>query len=120
MHRDPRYFSPAPDAFWPDRWLNASVQPSPAAHLQSKIAADFDAGPIVTTHAAFLPFSHGPANCAGKNLALVEMRMIVCLLLQRFHMRFADEFQPWEWEENLEDWFVMKKGRLPVVLTRRA
>lgn len=100
--RDPRYFSPRPDDFIPERWLGDTKD-------------DF-----VTNLDAFIPFSFGPANCAGKNLAWVEMRMAVALLMQRFQMHFAKGFDPQTWEDTLEDCLVLKRGRLPVIVTLRA
>ncbi|KLO13822.1 high nitrogen upregulated cytochrome P450 monooxygenase 2 [Schizopora paradoxa] len=99
--RDPRYFSPHPDDFLPERWLSDTKD-------------DF-----VTNTDAFIPFSFGPANCAGKNLAWVEMRMAVALLMQRFQMRFAEGFDPLSWEDGLEDCLVLKRGKLPVILALR-
>lgn len=113
--RDPKYFSPAPEIFWPDRWLsNPDIASLPSS------AGPLERGPVVTNTAAFLPFSHGPANCAGKGLALMEMRVVVALILQKFEMRLADGYDPSRWEADLEDFFVMKNGKLPVVLTPRA
>ncbi|KAH8104189.1 high nitrogen upregulated cytochrome P450 monooxygenase 1 [Phellopilus nigrolimitatus] len=103
LHRDPRYFSPIPDTFWPDRWLQTFEKNSR----------------IITNTAAFIPFSFGPANCAGKMLALAEMRSVIALLLQRFDMRFAKGYDARRWEAELENNFVMKVGNLPVVLTAR-
>lgn len=74
---------------------------------------------VVTNTAAFIPFSYGPANCAGRNLALVEMRIVVALLMQRFEMRFSLGYNPSRWEEDTEDFYVLKTGKLPVVLTPR-
>ncbi len=68
---------------------------------------------------AFIPFAGGFANCVGKNLAIVEMRMVVTLLMQKFDMRFAEGYDSRKWEENLEDWFVIKTGELPVVLSSK-
>ncbi|KAI5119310.1 hypothetical protein M0805_004554 [Coniferiporia weirii] len=110
LHRDPRYFSPMTDTFWPDRWL----QPT------STSEKGMPEGPIITNLAAFIPFSAGHAGCAGKNLALAEMRLVVALLMQRFNMRFADGHDPRRWEAEMVDLFVVKPSELPVVLTLRA
>ncbi|TFY79311.1 hypothetical protein EWM64_g4697 [Hericium alpestre] len=88
VHRDPRNF-PHPTSYIPERWLSAE-----------------------NNTAAFIPFSHGPSNCVGKNLALMEMRMVVCALLQRFELLPAEGFE--RWEDSLEDYFVFKKSPLPV------
>ena len=45
--------------------------------------------------------------------------MVVALLMQRFEMRFAPGYDPKRWEEEIEDFFVVKNGKLPVVLTPR-
>lgn len=105
MHHDARNFS-HPDVFWPDRWLIAG------GHLPSseKIAHNPD---------AFMPFSVGPNNCVGKNLALLEMRMLICYVMQRLEMRFVDGWDQRQWLEELDDAFVTRMGKLPVVLQRR-
>ncbi|KAH8990970.1 high nitrogen upregulated cytochrome P450 monooxygenase 2 [Lactarius akahatsu] len=65
IHHDLRNFH-TPEAFLPERWLST--------------------GAPVGEHntAAFFPFSYGPTICAEKNLALMEMRMLLCWVLQRF------------------------------------
>ncbi|KAI0792847.1 high nitrogen upregulated cytochrome P450 monooxygenase 2 [Abortiporus biennis] len=98
--RDHRNFSPCPDEFWPDRWLVANGQlPSPTKSFRHNMAM-------------FIPFSYGPANCVGKNLALTELRILVCTMLQRFNMRFAADWDPSEWERNLDEHFALQSGDL--------
>ncbi|KAL5511175.1 hypothetical protein ACEPAH_4390 [Sanghuangporus vaninii] len=101
LHRDERYFSPSPNSFIPDRWLESKGEK------------------FTTDVSAFIPFAVGRANCAGKNLALMEMRMVVATIVQRFDMKFAEGYDPVKWEEDLEDFFIMKVGKLPVVLHAR-
>ena len=101
LHRDPRYFFPFPDSFMPDRWL------------------DHEGKKFKTDTSAYIPFSAGPANCVGKNLALLEMRMVVSAILQRFDLKFAEDYDAKQWEEDMRDYFVIKVGELPVVLTAR-
>ncbi len=60
---DHRY--PDPGAFEPDRWLSPSA-PQPN-----------DASP-------FLPFGGGPRFCPGRNLALVEVTMVVAMVCRHF------------------------------------
>ena len=108
LQRDPRYFSPAPDSFWPDRWLSRDKR-------QSQAPA---AGPEVLDLAAFIPFSYGPASCVGKNLALQEMRMMAALLVQKFNFEFAKGYDPSQWEGQLEDFYVRGHGKLPTVITK--
>lgn len=72
-----------------------------------------------TDASAFLPFSLGPMNCAGKSLALLEMRVVISTLVRRFDVEFAEGYDAGRWEEELEDWLVFSKGQLPVVLRPR-
>ena len=103
MHRDPRYFSPFPDQFWPERWLQ-SGSTSGKATLNTN---------------AFIPFSYGPRNCVGKRLAIVEMQMVVALLVWRFDFSAATDCDLNKWEAAMQDWFVTEVGELPVELTPR-
>jgi len=100
-HRDPRYFFPRPDEFWPDRWLLK------------------DDANIILNLDAFIPFSTGPANCVGRPVALPEMRIVLAFMLQSFEMRLADDYDPARWQDDLRDYFVIQKGSLPVSLTTR-
>lgn len=113
LHHDPRNFSPMTDEFWPERWLTPeqlkSLDPPPTQ----------PPGKIVHNANAFIPFSYGPAICVGKALAYQEMRMVICSLMQTFDMRFEDGWKPQLWEDNLMDWLVFLKGKLPVVFTPR-
>ena len=91
--------------------------------LSRKSDEQINVNDVSTNLSAFIPFSYGPANCAGKNLATLEMRTVVSLLMRRFDMRFGDDgsesYNPSRWEEEGEDWFVFKNGMLPVVLNCR-
>lgn len=70
IHRDPAYW-PRPDDFWPERWLVAAGDP---LH------------PIT---GAWRPFSHGPRNCIGQELAMVEMKVIMVMTARRFDIQLA-------------------------------
>ncbi|KZP10113.1 cytochrome P450 [Athelia psychrophila] len=113
VHRDPRSFSPLPDVFWPDRWLSEGERTSPFSPAHK--------GPVdvVLDRAAFTPFSFGPSNCVGKNLALQEIRMVVSLMLQSFDMQLAKGYDAQRWEREIEDRLISHTGELPVVLTAR-
>ena len=112
IHRDPRNFS-KPDTFWPERWLFAA---SRAPDMGTECAP-----PAGFTHAegAFSPFSYGPMNCVGKNLALTEMRMVICHFMQKLELNFPEGYDPMDWDRQLEDRFVMKIGTLPVMARPR-
>jgi cytochrome P450 len=68
---------------------------------------------------AFNPFSYGPANCVGKNLALLEMRVVICFIVQKFLFEPKEGFRLESWEEGIEDLFVVKRPPLPVTLELR-
>ncbi|THH32433.1 hypothetical protein EUX98_g1786 [Antrodiella citrinella] len=89
VHRDPRNFSPFTEQFWPERWLIAEdfATASVSTRYNSK-------EPFVHNPNAFIPFSFGPANCVGKNLALKEMKMVLCHLLQQIELQFAKGYDP--------------------------
>ncbi|EMD31379.1 hypothetical protein CERSUDRAFT_119768 [Gelatoporia subvermispora B] len=112
VHRDPRNFFPNSEVFWPERWLIAT-------EIENGTSSKEVEDGFVHNSIAFIPFSFGPANCVGKNLALQEMRMVVCLMMQKLEMRFPDGFDPRAYEENLQDFLVVMKPPLPVLIERR-
>ncbi len=70
IHRDPAYW-PRADDFLPERWL---VGPDDPLH------------PI---KGAWRPFEHGPRNCIGQELAMLEMKVIMVMTVRRFEVRLA-------------------------------
>ena len=100
IHRDARYFH-TPDAFLPERWFSKGAR-----------AGEHDA-------AAFIPFSYGPTICAGKNLARVEMRMVLCWILRLFRFSKAPGVVYEDWEEKIQDWFVVHQEPLFVTVSSR-
>ncbi|PIL33443.1 cytochrome P450 [Ganoderma sinense ZZ0214-1] len=104
LHRDPRFFSPSPDTFLPSRWLSAK-DGAPAGNVLDRTA--------------FIPFSYGPANCVGRQLARMEMRMVVSLLVQKFEFAFAEGFDREGWLGTVHDHLVSTRGPLMVRVTER-
>ncbi|KAK4118830.1 cytochrome P450 [Parathielavia appendiculata] len=76
MNRSRRNFT-EPDKFIPERWL-------PEAEYTG-IRFDRE------RHGAFQPFSVGSRNCVGKNLAYMEMRLILARLIWNYDLVLADE-----------------------------
>ncbi|KAK7680564.1 hypothetical protein QCA50_016346 [Cerrena zonata] len=91
LHRDPRYFSPNPETFIPERWLESDK---------------------TMNTLAFIPFSYGPANCVGRQMAKQEMLMFASVLLQNFTFSFAKGFDSDDWPNQMHDYFVTTRGPL--------
>ena len=113
LQRDPRYFSPLPDSFLPERWLS-QVQ---RLVLEPKIFSSQEK--YIHNTAAFIPFSTGPTSCPGKMLALMEMRMVVSVIVSRFDLKLDPSYNPQKWYEDMGDYFTMVKGPLPTLLSLR-
>jgi hypothetical protein len=45
--------------------------------------------------------------------------MVICTLMTRFDMRFEEGFDVQSWEDSLCDYFIPRRGRLPVVFLPR-
>ena len=52
-------------------------------------------------------------------MALMEMRMVVATLVQKFDMKFAEGYDTRKWADDLKDYFSTTVGELPVVLHAR-
>lgn len=62
--RDPAVY-PNPDSFKPERWMETNQVSFEMKEL-------------------FMPFSKGPRACLGKNLAIMELKLITSQLVRRF------------------------------------
>jgi len=131
LHRNPRYFAPLPDTFWPERWVIAeenSCAPDgrTPGDISEKTKAeevhDIPKPKITHNMAAFIPFSYGPRNCVGMRLAMLEMRIVLSLLVRKFDFApapGAGQEDLNKYEETMKDWFAISVGRLNVKLTPR-
>ncbi|KZL75146.1 cytochrome P450 [Colletotrichum tofieldiae] len=63
---------------------------------------------------AFQPFHIGPRNCLGRNLAYVEMRIMLARLLWNFDLVLADDSK--QWMETQKIYTLWQKGSLNVYL----
>ena len=75
--------------------------------------------PFIHDPNAFIPFSFGPSNCVGKYLALKEMKMALCHILQKVDVRFAEGYDPTTWDAEIADRATLQLGVLPVTVTVR-
>lgn len=80
IHHYATYHSPDnfknPDQFIPERWLG-----------DPEYADD--------KREAVQPFSYGPRNCIGQNMAQHEMRLLFASVLANFDMKLCDESRNW-------------------------
>jgi len=115
IHRDPRYFSPGSDLFWPDRWLHPKDRRD-IGDLSRPLHPDT---PVIHDLDAYLPFSYGSRLCIGKTLAQMEMRVVVASVVQKFDMEIADGYDVKQWDKDLQDFYVFVAGPLPIRLIER-
>ncbi|KAF2014226.1 cytochrome P450 [Aaosphaeria arxii CBS 175.79] len=95
MYQDPKNFV-EPLSFIPERWTGEDDR--------------FDGD---NKH-ALQPFSYGPRNCLGKNLAYHEMRIILAKILFHFDLTLEPESDSWR---NQEVYTLWQKPALKVKCT---
>ena len=66
--RDPKFW-PRPDEFLLERWL---AKEGEELHL---------------TRRAWRPFEYGPRACIGKELSMIELKIVVCLIARSFEIQ---------------------------------
>ncbi|KAF7945147.1 hypothetical protein EAE96_009926 [Botrytis aclada] len=104
-----------PNEFHPERWLSASdVEELRSAFPDMKLTDPkcFEND----DRKARQPFSIGPANCIGKNLAYAEMRVLLGNLVWAFDLEGAKDTE--SWLERNEIYGLWKKPELWVKLKR--
>ncbi|KAF7369583.1 Cytochrome P450 monooxygenase [Mycena venus] len=74
LHHDPNIWGIDPDVYRPERW--------------------FDVEKATAMHKAFNPFSSGPRACVGRNLAALELSLIIATLLRSYHFVLAEPEKP--------------------------
>ncbi|KAI5919545.1 averantin oxidoreductase [Camillea tinctor] len=72
-----------PERFAPERWLLSEEKDGGRGSADPRFAND--------RREASQPFSFGPRNCIGRNLAYVEMKLIIAKLLWHFDLENATE-----------------------------
>lgn len=77
VHHDARYF-PEPFKFHPERWIESEQNPASA---------------VATARETFFPFGVGFGSCAGKNMAMFEIQVVIARLIWLFEMRLAEKNQ---------------------------
>jgi hypothetical protein len=52
-------------------------------------------------------------------LALHELRAVIAAVLRRFNLHFAPGFRQEDWLDQLTDHYVLVRGKLEVILSKR-
>lgn len=73
FHHDPKYWGPNAHEFNPQRFVDGAAKASKNPH-------------------AFMPFSMGPRTCIGQNFALLEAKLLLTIILQRFTFRISPTY----------------------------
>jgi len=101
LHQYATYHSPQnwhrPNDFCPERFL-------PQEHPL------YDPSFAKDNKKCFYPFSHGPANCIGKNLAWAELRLILARLVWKFDLLRQPGNEGWA--ENMRGYTLWDKTPL--------
>lgn len=105
MQRDARYFYPLPETYWPDRWLTQDTYTLPTGGVIPK-------SKLTHNRNVFVPFSLGLRSCVGKNVAWLEMRAILCALVQKFDITRVPEYDLDDWEKSMRAVFITAYGPL--------
>ncbi|OAV99731.1 cytochrome P450 67 [Puccinia triticina 1-1 BBBD Race 1] len=96
VQRDERYFD-QPDEFRPQRWLKNP----------EKEKLGEGEGTERLNERAFFSFLIGPGACVAKNLAWMEMRLVVATLLTSYDVAFAKGFDPVAFESSWTDAYLL-------------
>ena len=91
------YFSES-EKMLPERWSNTGPSKCPVHNLSG-----------------FLPFGSGPRMCPGKNLAILEMKLVLSMIAKNFQIELVEPKQ--HVEEKMA--FTMMPGRFEIILKSR-
>jgi len=74
---------------------------------------------MVRDKSVFVPFSTGPYGCVGKQLGLMEIRIVVARIVTEFDVKFAPGEDGTALLEKSHDTFTMALAPLQLVFTKR-
>ncbi|KAJ4328936.1 hypothetical protein N0V84_000505 [Fusarium piperis] len=93
IQRDERYWENALE-FKPERWENLNPE-----------------------KAAWIPFSRGQYSCPGKNLAFMELRMVLGRIAFEYQLAFPHEQDGGAFDKGARDTFTLNVPELPIIFT---
>lgn len=83
VHRDPRYWDNATE-FMPERWERVSTEKAP-----------------------WIPFTRGQFSCPGRNLAIMELRMVLSRIALRYTISFPPGYDGEMFDKEAKDTFTL-------------
>lgn len=124
LFTDDRYFD-RPKDFWPERWFpvegNVVVEKAdvggdeelekPGRKLRG-----------VKDKRAFTPWSWGAHSCVGRELAMMEIRMVVSAIVASWQWRMKEkdpDIERKKWEEGWKESFTTEVGDVEVEIRKR-
>ncbi|KAF4341678.1 cytochrome P450 monooxygenase 67 [Fusarium beomiforme] len=114
MYRDERCFE-KPNEFIPERWTT-----QPELVKDASVYAPFASGMFAPSLLGVLADVSGRGICAGKQLALMEMRYVLTDILSRYDISLAPGADPQAFFDGLRDCYTLELPKLDMVFTPRA
>ncbi|KAL1642635.1 hypothetical protein SLS58_005406 [Diplodia intermedia] len=113
LQRSPRYFA-CPNDFVPERWIDDDDDDSAAQGGRPELVRDARKRGDGGASRAFFPFQVGQYACAGKALAMWEMRSVLARVALRFDLGWEEVGEGDEegkaFDEGMRDTFTMTLG----------
>ncbi|KAE8153594.1 cytochrome P450 [Aspergillus avenaceus] len=95
VHQSAAYWSSInfhdPEHFHPERWLPEAKSDPASPFFSDK-------------RGVLQPFSTGPRNCIGRNLAFAEMRVILARVLWNFDLKLCEQSRNWSDQKTYALW----------------
>ncbi|KAJ7590099.1 cytochrome P450 [Mycena floridula] len=92
------------DSFIPKRWLHGDEP----ILSHPEFCLDLEAySPWSIDKSNLSLISFGSTACAGKHLALMELRASVCALMLNFHLEFEKGWKGSKWVDSLKDRYIL-------------
>ncbi|KAL7966625.1 cytochrome P450 [Trichoderma sp. SZMC 28014] len=95
IQRDPRFWANAHD-FRPERWESLSTEKAP-----------------------WIPFTRGQWACPGRNLAMMELRMVISRIALEYNIAIAEEDLGKRFDEEAKDTFTLTLPPLRLVFSHK-
>lgn len=93
IQRDERYWENALE-FRPERWENVNLE-----------------------KVAWIPFSRGQYSCPGKNLAFMELRMVLSRIALEYNLALPPGDDGEAFDKGAKDTFTLNVPELPIIFT---